>query len=256
MDDQHAHPDRASELAAQSERGRALIAAAVADTYASMDLRERVEAERERAARRQRRPQARRPLPRPRPQPQAAAAAAVPRRSRLRALLPLGGVVAIAVAAVIFIAGGDDAGGGRPSVTAVARVALHGPTDAAPEARGVVLDADVDGVAFPTWGRDYRWTASGRRSDDVGDRHTETVFYRSPTGTQLAYTIVAGRALRPPRTSKLLSVAGNPYRVSEHGSRRLVVWERQGHTCVISAPKRVSAGRLVLLAASDDFTTS
>jgi hypothetical protein len=236
MDDRHEHPDRDRDLAQRSERGRALIAAAVADTYAPMDLRERVERQRERAARGRR--------------------GAAPRRSRLRALLPVAGVVAIAVAAVIFIAGGDDAGGGRPSIAAVARVALHGPTDAAPDAHGAVLDADVDGVAFPTWGRDYRWRATGRRSDDVGDRHTETVFYRAPTGTQLAYTIVAGRALTPPRHSKLLSVAGNPYRVVDRGSRRLVVWERQGHTCVISAPQHVSAGRLVLLAASDDFTTT
>ena len=90
-----------------AERGRALIAAAVAETMAPLALRERIEADRARAGQR-----------------------GGARRSRglLGKLVPAGGIVAAAVVALVLILGGSSA----PSVLATASLATRGPVLPAP----------------------------------------------------------------------------------------------------------------------------
>src|ERR671915_606487 len=60
-----------------------------------------------------------------------------------------------------------------------------------------LLDAEVEGVVFPSWDDKFGWRASGARDDELDGRDTETVFY-DKEGKRIAYTIVGGDALDPP----------------------------------------------------------
>jgi len=206
-----------------AERGRALIAAAVAETRAPLVLRERIEADRERVG-------------------------SGPRRRRLRGLLiPAGGLVAAAVVAVVILVGG----GGAPSVVATASLAARGPVLPAPaenEANDALLESSIDGVPFPYWGP-LKWEASGARDDKIEGRDAKTVYYSNPAGVQAAYTILGGDAIdRPSDAAKHTDNGVNLYVVQDNG-RRIVTWERDGHTCVLSAPMSVPEQKLLDLAA-------
>jgi hypothetical protein len=211
-----------------SERGRLLIAEAVAATRAPGSLRARVEAERERQA---------------------------PVASRRRAWW-LGGGLATAVATISvalvlgLVAGGG--GGEGPTVFAVAALAARGPAEPPPTedpGRPDMLRRGVEGVRFPYWGGRFRWEASGARSDRVGGRATTTVFYEGPSGARLGYSIVAGRRLASPSGARPVTVGGTQLWTLRRGDRTIVVWVRGGHTCVISAPAAVPVQRVQGLAA-------
>ena len=216
MDDLERLPDE-DELA---ERGRLLIAAAVAQTRAPLALRERLEADR--------------------------AAPARPRR-RLRPFAwAAGALAAVALVAVLATAGG---GGGDPSVLAVARAATAAPTAPAPRAApGGYLTMRVGDVRFPDW-RALRWPATGRRTDRVDGRTVQTVVYTARDGTVARYSVVDGAALDVPATARERRVDGTTYRVLETDGDRIVTWERGGRTCVLRAPDSVPEARLVGLAA-------
>ena len=124
-----------------AERGRALIAAAVAETMAPLALRERIEGDRTRAHE-----------------------GGGARRSRglWGKLVPAGGLVAAAVVALVLVLGGSSA----PSVLATASLATRGPVLPAPaedESNGAVLKASMQGVPFPYWGGSFKWEAVGAR---------------------------------------------------------------------------------------------
>jgi hypothetical protein len=204
-----------------AERGRLLVADAVASTRAPQSLREGLEAQRARAA--------------------------APRRRRL--LLPAGAtaVVAAAIAAIVLAAGGPSA----PSALGAAQLATRGPALPAPaqDVRAPQrLRAEVDGVVFPDWGQAFGWRASGARSDELGGRATRTVYYAAG-GAQAAYTIVAGDALEAPQGAQAYEVGGARFWTLDRQGRRVVVWERDGHTCIVSAPRAVPERRLLELAA-------
>lgn len=197
------------------------MADAVSATLAPSGLREHLEAERGRLA------------------------AATARRRRVRVLVPAAALVVAAVAAVVLAAGG----GSSPSVLAAAQLAARGPTLPAPEPGSpTVLRAEVDGVAFPAWDRAFGWKASGARADSIDGRATKTVFY-SYDGVEAAYTIVAGAALEIPDRSRTHEVSGTRLWVLDQDGRRVVSWDRGGHTCVMSASRAVSERRLLELAA-------
>ena len=206
-----------------AERGRALIAAAVAETRAPLALRERIEADRERAG-------------------------SAPRRRRMRGLLiPTGGLVAAAAAAIVILAGG----GGAPSVVATASLAARGPVLPAPaenEANDSLLKSSIDGVPFPYWG-DLKWESVGARNDEIEGRDAKTVYYANPKGVQAAYTILGGDAIDPPSDATKRTDNGVPLFVVQKDGRRIVTWERDGHTCVLSAPVTVPEQKLLDLAA-------
>jgi hypothetical protein len=209
-----------------AERGRALIAAAVAETHAPLALRERIEADRSRAVSRGVRG----------------------RRRRLRGLLlPAGGLAAALVVAVIVVAGG----GGAPSVVATASLATRGPVLPAPDedkANGAVLKASVEGVPFPYWDDSFQWKAVGARDDKIEDRQARTVYYKNAKGAQAAYTILGGDAVDPPSNARKQTENGIVLWVTQDSGRRIVTWRRGGHTCVLSAPIAVPEQKLLELA--------
>jgi hypothetical protein len=206
-----------------AERGRALIAAAVAETRAPLALRERIEADRSRAA------------------------APARRRRRLGMLIPVGGVVAAAIVAVVIAVGG----GGAPSVLATASLAARGPVLPAPQeskANDALLDSSIEGVPFPYWG-EQKWESVGARQDKIKGRDTRTVYYANPKGVRAAYTILGGDAVDPPSDAAKRTDKGVELFVVTDNGRRVVTWERNGHTCVLSAPLSVPEQKLLDLAA-------
>ena len=209
-----------------AERGRALIAAAVAETRAPLALRERIEADRERAGHR-----------------------GGARRSRglLGKLVPAGGLVAAAVVALVLVLGGSSA----PSVLATASLATRGPVLPAPaedESNGAVLKASMEGVPFPYWGGSFQWEAVGARDDKIEDRSAKTVYYDNPKGARAAYTILGGDKIDAPSDARKQTSAGIDLWISQDHGRRIVTWTRSGHTCVLSAPLAVPEQKLLELA--------
>jgi hypothetical protein len=208
-----------------AERGRALVAAAVAETGAPPALRARIEAQRR--------------------------ASAPARRRRGIALFGgLAGAAAAAAAAIVIGVGG----GAEPSVLATAQLAVAGPTLPAPRpdrANDALLNEWIDGTPFPDWSEAFAWRAAGARRDTIDGRTADTVFYRSATGTMAAYTILAGDTIAPMDASAKRRMNGTDLRVSMRGGRTIVTWERGGHTCVLSAPSAVPERILLALAAWD-----
>jgi len=209
-----------------AERGRALIAAAVAETMAPLALRERIEADRARAHR-----------------PEGA------KRSRglLGKLVPAGGLVAAAVVALVLVLGGSSA----PSVLATASLATRGPVLPAPaedEANGTLLNTSMQGVPFPYWGGSFKWEAVGARDDKIEDRPAKTVFYDNPKGVRAAYTILGGDKIDAPSAARKQISGGTTLWITQDKGRRIVTWSRGGHTCVLSAPRSVPEQKLLELA--------
>jgi hypothetical protein len=204
-----------------AERGRALIAAAVAETMAPLALRERIEADRQRAPKRS--------------------------RGRLGLLLPAGGLVAAATVALVLVLGSPNA----PTVLATASLATGGPVLPAPaENMGntAVLSASMDGVPFPYWGDSFQWEAVGARDDKIEDRSAKTVFYENPKGVRAAYTILGGDKIDAPSGAHKQTQRGIELWITQHQGRRIVTWTRAGHTCVLSAPIAVPEEKLLELA--------
>jgi len=204
-----------------AERGRALIAAAVAETMAPLALRERIEADRQRAPKRS--------------------------RGRLGLLLPAGGLVAAAAVALVLVLGGPNA----PTVLATASLATGGPVLPAPaedESNMTVLKASMQGVPFPYWGGSFQWEAVGARDDKIEDRSAKTVFYDNPKGVRAAYTILGGDTIDAPSGSYKKTRSGIELSITQDKGRRIVTWTRAGHTCVLSAPIAVPEEKLLELA--------
>ena len=204
-----------------AERGRALIAAAVAETSAPLALRERIEADRQRAPKRS--------------------------RGRLGLLLPAGGLVAAATVALVLVLGGPNA----PTVLATASLATGGPVLPAPaedESNMTVLKASMQGVPFPYWGGSFKWEAVGARDDKIEDRSAKTVFYDNPKGVRAAYTILGGDTIDAPSGSYKKTRRGTELSITQDKGRRIVTWTRSGHTCVLSAPLAVPEQKLLELA--------
>ena len=211
---------------ALAERGLELVRAAVVETSAPLALRERIERDRERA-----RPVARR---------------------RLFGLAGSFAAVAAAAAVAVVISLG---GSSSPSVLATVRLASAGPALPAPahDARNPsLLRTKIEGIPFPDWNEQFKWRAVGARTDRIEGRRTKTVYYQNPLGARAAYTIVGGEAIPPPDGARTLRLRGNAFHLLRQDGRRVVVWDRGGHTCVMSAPLSVPEERLLDLAAWDD----
>lgn len=204
-----------------AERGRVLVATAVAETRAPLALRERIEADRSHAAARG-------------------------RRGRLGVLVPSGALLAAVAVAIVVAVGGSAA----PGVVATASLAARGPVLPAPdedEGNGAVLKASVDGVPFPYWD-DLKWKAVGARDDKIEDRSAKTVYYENPKGVRAAYTILGGDSIKAPSKARKARANGITLWVLEDGDRRIVTWKRGAHTCVLSAPMSVPEANLLALA--------
>jgi hypothetical protein len=135
-------------------------------------------------------------------------------------------------------------------VAQAAELAQRPATAPAPASAGNVLRAEVDGVRFPDWSREFGWHETGSRADTLGGRRTKTVSYRH-MGHRLAYTILPGRAVPAPDGSRVVRRDGLAIALSydpRHGGSDSAVFERDGRTCVLAGHvERVST--LVKLAA-------
>ncbi|MBI5106882.1 MAG: hypothetical protein HZB46_18195 [Solirubrobacterales bacterium] len=204
-----------------AERGRALVAAAVADVRAPLPLRERLEHQRTATAPARRR-----------------------RRAALGALLA-GGTAMVLALALLVLPGGTP---GAPSVVEAARLGVKPPEEGAPardSANPRLLLAEEAGIRFPAW-QAFDWNPTGKREDELDGRDVTTVFYKTAKGAPVAYSIVDGDALdRPSGTTKDVEGVDVTYR--RDGDRWLVTWERDGHTCIITAPAKVPLDKLLEL---------
>jgi hypothetical protein len=153
---------------------------------------------------------------------------------RRRAVLLVAGILAVACGIVAFaltLPGSDALTVGR-----VAELALLAPTAPAPAAdprEPRLLEASVDGVAFPSYAGELGWEAAGTRSDTVRGRRVETVFYEL-RGRRVGYSIVAGDPLGLPGGVAHVTREGTDVHVAELGGHVVVTWLRQGRTCVLS----------------------
>jgi hypothetical protein len=213
---------RSDELA---ERGRALVAAAVSGSPAPPALRERLEDQRRALDPSRRR-----------------------RRAAFGALLAGGTAVVLALALVVLPGGSP---GGAPTIVEAAQAGVRAPQDSAPAADSAnpgLLLAEEGGIRFPTW-RAFDWTPTGLREDEIGGRHITTIYYDAAGRGPAAYSIVDGAALDPPRGARRHDVAGMDVRSLRADGRWIVTWQRDGRTCIVTAPATMPLERLVAVPA-------
>jgi hypothetical protein len=122
--------------------------------------------------------------------------------------------------------------GGGPSVEAVAAIGERPQTKVAPTSNGTLLRREFAGVTFPDWRREFGWMAIGGRSDTVQGRRAETMFYIHQ-GHRIAYTVVEGDRLEPPEGAATHVVDGVTLHHFRDGERDVVMFEREGRTCVL-----------------------
>ncbi len=158
-----------------------------------------------------------------------------------------GAIAAVALAVVLILPSGTP---GAPSVSEAAALALRGPALAAPvpdpRAPKQRLTQDLQDVYFPNWASKFGWMPVGQRLDHVNGRLAITVYYKSH-GHLIAYTIVQAPALKQPAAS-VTTVRGTEMRTFTLNGRWVVTWERNNHTCVLSAAS-VSPAAMRTLAA-------
>jgi hypothetical protein len=146
-----------------------------------------------------------------------------------------GAVAAPLVVAAIVIPGLFE--GGEPGVDDAHAIASRAATDPPPTRREgdpTQLAAQMAGVRFPDWKREFGWQAIGQRADALDGRDTRTVFYEHE-GHRIGYTIVSGDPLDAPGDAATRRVDGVDLRVwrDRHG-HDIVAFERHGRTCVLS----------------------
>jgi hypothetical protein len=147
----------------------------------------------------------------------------------------LAGALAAAVLAVALLLPGGSLL--APSLSQAAAVAILGPTAPPPipdpGAPGVKLHLNIEDIYFPNWEHRFGWTAVGQRTDTINGRRATTVYYKWH-GKTLAYTIVGMPALRTPAASTRW-LNGTELHTLTLNNRLVVTWQRDGHTCILSA---------------------
>ena len=97
-----------------------------------------------------------------------------------------------------------------------------------------MLAADLDGLAYPNWEKEFGWLAAGERQDDLDGRATRTVFYEKD-GNRLAYTIVGGDPIEPPENGHTTVVDGVAFTSFEQDGEGSVTWLSDGQPAVVAA---------------------
>ena len=152
---------------------------------------------------------------------------------------------AVALALILVLPSGFS---GAPSVADAASLAEKPPTQPAPAGvpgAPALLRKEVDDVPFPNYAAKFGWKPAGARQDDPSGRDATTVYYEKG-GRTIGYTIVSGDALDVPSDARSTTRAGVEYRSFRHDGRTVVTWERNGHTCVLSAKAARPAELLTL----------
>jgi anti-sigma factor RsiW len=143
-----------------------------------------------------------------------------------------GAVAAVVLAAVLLLPTGSQ----NPTVIEAARLAEQPATGAVgvDHSNPKLLAANVEGVPFPNWSKEFGWRQAGARSDRLRDRDARTVLYEHD-GKRIAYTIVSGAGIAAPSDAITTRRNGvNLHSLRDRG-RRVVTWWRNGRTCVLSA---------------------
>jgi anti-sigma factor RsiW len=168
---------------------------------------------------------------------QIAAETPSPSRPKRRRRLVIGGAVAGALAAtalvlVLALPGSS----GAPTVVEAARLADRPPAYpvSVDASNPKLLAANVAGVPFPNWSKQFGWRQDGIRSDRLGDREARTVLYRHD-GKRIAYTIVSGPGIHAPSDASTTNRNGVTLHALTDRGRHVVTWWRNGRTCVVSA---------------------
>jgi hypothetical protein len=151
-----------------------------------------------------------------------------------RLLAPAAGVAALIVVAVVVVLSlGGPAG---PSVVQASELAQLPSTEPAP-ARDTnhpgLLDRRLEGVSFPDWSKDLGWRADGARTDRLDGRRAETVFY-THHGHRIGYTVISGKPLEMPGDAQVVRRNGLEMRRYMDGDRTVLVFERDGLTCILA----------------------
>jgi hypothetical protein len=155
------------------------------------------------------------------------------RRRRFAIAGTLAGAVAAAALAAVLIV---PSGGGNPTVVEAARLADQPATGsvAVNSSNEKLLAADVEGVPFPNWTKEFGWREAGARSDELDGRTARTVFYEQGS-KRVAYTIVSGKGIPAPGGSRPATRNGVHLHSLADRGRRAVTWWRDGRTCVLSS---------------------
>ena len=173
--------------------------------------------------------------------------AARPRARLLRpALAAAAALAALAAVLAIALPGGDPE---LAQVVALGDQAATQPTPAVLAGQPAMLEREVDGVRFPDWSDEFGWHPHGARSDELAGRSAETVFYEHD-GHRIGYTIISGPALEIPPDARRSRVRGMDLAAYRDGHRDVLVFERDGQTCVLSGHV-LHASTLVKLATSE-----
>jgi anti-sigma factor RsiW len=149
-----------------------------------------------------------------------------------------GAVAAIALALVLALPSGS----GGPTVVEAAQLSslpATVPPAAVDPANPKVLRAEIEGVPFPNLHAEFTWQQTGRRTDELDGRDTQTVFYER-NGQRIGYTILSGDSIDPPAGAQPSTQNGVRLHTSSEGGEAIVTWLRDGRTCVLSG-KGVSA---------------
>ncbi len=171
-------------------------------------------------------------------------------RWRNTLFVPVATALAIVIVGLVVLFG---SGSTAPTVDQTAKLALSSATAPAPArdaAHPELLAASVDGIPFPYYVSSTGWQAIGSRRQTVHHRTIVTVYYRSPDGTRVGYSIVPGHWLSSQDDPSVVR-GGIRYSFGRVGAGRYVTWVRGGHTCVI-AGTRVSNRTLLRLARADE----
>jgi hypothetical protein len=171
------------------------------------------------------------------------------RRSRPR--VALAGAVATVAAAVVLALTLVAELGGHPTIAEAARpsaLVATAPAPAQDARRPTLLRASFAGVTYPDWNRQFGWRTTGRRHDSLeGGRSAETVFYQH-THHRIGYTVVSGKALKPPGHAERYEANGLVMLAYKDGRRDVVTFERDGRTCVLAGVVHQRATLLKLAA--------
>ena len=149
--------------------------------------------------------------------------------------LAAGGVAiaAVALVVVLLVVPGSVSG---DQVIAQAAAAHAKPVERpAPQERSpTLLDFQRFGVTFPAWRTTFRWDAVGERADRSEGRDIATVLFRKGEDA-VGYSVISGDRFDPPKGARSVEHEGSMVWVSTQGARTIVMFNRQGRTCVVSA---------------------
>jgi hypothetical protein len=165
----------------------------------------------------------------------------------------IGGVAAaaavIVMAVTVVIAG--SASSTLPSAEQVAAVwtrPANGQPVSADPARPAQLDVSYHGIVYPNFHDHEGWHPVSARHDTIAGYGTMTVFYE--TGRRrAAYTVIPATGLAVPARASRVRVGRLSLTEFRSGNHWIVVLERNGNTCVLTAAAPRERRWLLALAA-------